>query len=285
MPADEEPEEPEEQKPKKVESWRKKFIIPDYRKVKIGEYYNDQDAPEPPSDGSTRSSFESDTSSNSDEPKTAASTSIVCAGCNYTWLPGSSSQSQTEPHLSSYELAKLQNRLSSSGRLRIDTHRKEVHPSQFRCSWPGCTVIFCSVCKDIMKVPISAGGAGGSLVALHDVWEKRKSADANPVPAKGKKADGAMTADIVQAVTSSAGSPAAVKLDARDVSETITLVGKAMASVDDRVVEKAVAELMSSHQEELCEKLEAAAATQKDMGSSAMSELSEDVHGRGLAMC
>ena len=255
VPVVEESEDSEEERPRKKEAWRKRLHIPDYRKVKIGEYYDDDldvsCSGEGESDISARSSFESEKSV---EVKTPPAP-VLCSGCNFN-LSQTSTLASTpaiEKGSSSSDLGKHQHR-SPLRKLRLNT---TAH-TKYKCQWPGCKIILCAACTSLMVKP---GGMGGSLSALQNYLEQQRShnevskSTTSESALKTDKTDGAITADIVQAVTSSPTSPT-VKRSNSDASETINVVDHAVAAAEGKIVTKAVAEIIA--QKELSQKLEAA---------------------------
>jgi len=252
-PVVEESDDSEEERPRKKEAWRKRFHIPDYRKVKIGEYYDDDldvsCSGEGESDISARSSFESE---NSVEAKTPPAP-ILCSGCNINFSQASTPAS-TPVNSSPCDLGKHQHGSPSSKlRLKTATH------TQYRCLWPGCKIILCAACTSLMMKPKASGGMGGSLPALQNYLEQQRShtepskpSTSEPAP-KTDKSDGAITAGIVEAATSTPSSPTAKRPNS-DVSETINVVGNAVSATEGKIVTKAVAEIIA--QKELSQKLE-----------------------------
>ncbi|KAF8461887.1 hypothetical protein BDZ91DRAFT_735996 [Kalaharituber pfeilii] len=270
IPICEEPEEQEERRPRKIEAWRKRIHLPDYRKVKIGEYYEDTafaNSSED-SDVSTRSSFESDSSVESVETHTEVNTpKAVCAGCSELLVTSGSHPTISHNHLSAYERAKLSKDLNSK-----TSQAEAAQYTQFRCTWPGCKIVLCSKCTTLMRIPKASGGMGGSLPDLQAYWEKQRNKTTGPSSANMEKADGAITADIVQALTSNASAPRS------DASETMTAVDSAVAVVDQTSVEKVMAKFMSNH-EELCERLGEVAA-QRERGDTTGSSRVDTPGGR-----
>lgn len=234
VPVIDESEDSEEERPRKKEAWRKRFHLPDYRKVKIGEYY-DEDldvgccSAEGESD-SARSSFESDKSI---EGKTAApNPPVICSGCNHNFT-SPPTPPITESTSSAYGLKRQDSR---SRKLRIQT----VPHTRYRCLWPGCRILLCAICTDLMKRPKSSGGMGGSLPELQSYWEQQKNAELPKSNASeaASKSDGSITADIVQAATSASTSP---MRQMKNISEMINAVDHTVAIVESKLVEKAVA--------------------------------------------
>lgn len=256
VPVVEESEDSEEERPRKKEAWRKRLHIPDYRKVKIGEYYDDDldvsCSGEGESDISARSSFESDKSV---EVKTPPAP-VLCSGCNLNFSQASTPTSTPVIERgSSCDLGKHQHR-SHPRKLRLKT---ATH-TQYKCLWPGCKIVLCATCTNLMVRPKTSGGMGGSLSALQNYLEQQKShaelskPTSEPAP-KTNKTDGAITADIVQAITSTPTSPT-TKRSNSDASETINAVDHAVAAAEGKIVTKAVAEIIA--QRELSQRLEAA---------------------------
>lgn len=260
VPVVEEPEDSEEERPRKKEAWRKRLHIPDYRKVKIGEYYDDDldvscsGEGEGESDISARSSFESEKRFEAKTPPAP----ILCSGCsfNFSQAPTPTSTSAIEKISSSCDLGKHQHH-SPPRKLRLKT---TIH-TQYKCLWPGCKIVLCAACTNLMVKPKTSGGMGGSLSALQNYLEQQKSHIELSKPASSEsapgtsKTDGAITADIVQAITSTPTSPTA-KHSNSDASETINVVDHAVAAAEGKIVKKAVAEIIA--QKELSQKLEAA---------------------------
>ena len=193
IPVSEESDDSEEERPQKKEAWRKHLRLPDYRKVKIGEYYDEDldTSYSGESDLSARSSFESDTSV---EPKTPTQIPKVCSGCNVDLTP-----------VRGPTLTPAIERVTPPCKLSYSTHSRSARrrtPSitQYLCQWPGCKIILCIGCAEMMVKPKSAGGMGGSLPALHTYLDQQRSL-------KSPSSDGSITADIVQAITSTSKLP------------------------------------------------------------------------------
>ena len=197
IPVLEESDDSEEERPRKKEAWRKRLHLPDYRKVKIGEYYDeDPDTSySGDSDLSARSSFESDTSV---EPKTPTQIpKVLCSGCNFDLTP-----------VRIPALTPSIERVGSSCKLSYSTHSRNARRraptiTQYRCQWPGCKIIFCTNCAAMMAKSKCMGGMGGSLPALHTYWDQQRSPES-------PSSDGSITADIVQAITSTTKLPHAI---------------------------------------------------------------------------
>lgn len=243
-PVVDESEDSEEERPRKKEAWRKRLHLPDYRKVKIGEYY-DEDLDiscSGESDISARSSFESDKSV--ELKSTAPPPQVICSGCNFNLTPASTPAVTPEAEESGTKQG------LRSKKLRLNT----LNHTQYRCLWPGCRIILCSACTSLMQKPKLSGGMGGSLEALRRHYQAQEvhSTDSTKATTTTERADGAITADIVQAVTSAPTSPATVKRS-NDISETISVVDHVVAAVEGKIVEKAVAEIT---QKELVQKLD-----------------------------
>ncbi|KAI5805425.1 hypothetical protein DFH27DRAFT_370192 [Peziza echinospora] len=181
----EEPEsEEEEYLPKKKEPWRKRQI-PDYRKVKIGEYYNDTPVQSKPaatdcsggeSDKSARSSFDSDINAETEETHhVKPHTQLTCSGCATVFAPVAHKHT---PKLSadSYEFAKMRYMAAQKG-LKIETKVKENE--KYRCNWPGCRMVFCKPCAVLMRTPKGTGGVGGNLKDLKELLDLRREAQAS----------------------------------------------------------------------------------------------------------
>ncbi|RPB27912.1 hypothetical protein L211DRAFT_473385 [Terfezia boudieri ATCC MYA-4762] len=257
VPVLEESEDSEEERPRKKEAWRKRLHIPDYRKVKIGEYYDDDldvsCSGEGESDISARSSFESEKSVEVKPPPAP----VLCAGCNFNFSQASppASNPAIEKCSSPCNLGKHQHR-SPPRKLRLKT---TTH-IQYKCLWPGCKIVLCAACTNLMVRPKTSGGMGGSLSALQSYLEQQRNNTEPSKPTTSEsapntdKTDGAITADIVQAVTSTPTSPT-VKRPNSDASETINVVDHAVAAAEGNIVTKAVAEIIA--QKELPQKLEA----------------------------
>ena len=257
VPVVEESDDSEEERPRKKEAWRKRFHIPDYRKVKIGEYYDDDldisCSGEGESDISARSSFESEKSV---EVKTAPAP-ILCSGCNFNFSQASTPASTPaiEKGSSSCDLGKPQHS-SPSKKLRLNT---ATH-TQFKCLWPGCKIVLCATCTSLMMRPKASGGMGGSLPGLQNYLQQQRShtelskSTASESTPDTSKTDDAATANIVQATTSALTS-STVKRPNNDVSETISVVDHAVAAAEGKIVTKAVAEIIA--QKELSQQLEA----------------------------
>jgi len=268
VPAIEDSEDSEEERPRKKEAWRKRFHLPDYRKVKIGEYY-DEDldvscSGEGESD-SARSSFESDKSV---EAKTVTQQpQIVCSGCNYNFMPPSTSTitPAVEKSSSLVELGRSQQE-ARSRRLRVQT---PAH-TRYRCLWPGCKIVLCSKCSTLIMKPKNLGGMGGSLPALQLYWEQQKNAEVTKSTTSevSPKSDGAMTADIVQAVTSTPTSSIATTRQINDISETINVVDHTVAMVEGKIGEKSITGSVStaSHKENNTNGLHSIVVTVKELG-------------------
>jgi len=243
-PVVEESEDSEEERPRKKEAWRKRLHIPDYRKVKIGEYYDDDldvsCSGEGESDISARSSFES-------EKSIEVKTPVLCSGCNFNFSQASTlaSTPAIEKGSSPCDFGKHQHR-SPPRKLRLKT---AIH-TQYKCQWPGCKLVLCAACTNLMVKPKASGGMGGSLSALQNYLEHQRShtEPSKPTPPesalKTDKTDGAITADIVQAVTSTPTSPS-LKRSNSDASETINVVDHAVAAAEGKIVTKAVTEIIA----------------------------------------
>ncbi|KAF8420864.1 hypothetical protein EV426DRAFT_233458 [Tirmania nivea] len=260
-------EDSEEERPRKKEPWRKRLHIPDYRKVKIGEYYDDEldvsCSGEGESDISARSSFDSEKSV---EVKTPPAP-VLCSGCNFNFSQASAPASTPaiEKGSSSYDYSNHQHHSSPRKlRLRTPTH------TQYKCLWPGCKILLCTTCASLMVRPKTSGGMGGSLSALQNYLEQQKSHTEFSKPntsesaPRTEKTDGAITADIVQAVTSTPTSPT-VKHSNSDISDTINVLDHAVSTGEGKLSTKTVAEIIA--QNELSQKFEAVSLKESEENS------------------
>ena len=239
VPVLEESDDSEEERPQKKEAWRKRLHLPDYRKVKIGEYY-DEDldtsySGDGDSDLSARSSFESDASV---EPKTPTQIpKVVCSGCNIDLT-----RVRTPPLTPAVERDGSSCKLSYSTRSR-NVRRRTPTITQYRCQWPGCKIIFCTHCAAMMAKSKCMGGMGGSLPALHTYWDQQRSSES-------PSSDGSITADIVQAITSANKLPHAIikTIEATDHIADESVAEKSAAKI---VAQKELSQLGSLNSTEI----------------------------------